>query len=458
MLNAWNDIPMSGRITRLLILVIPLILILLPMVTVHSSPSYAKIHLPPVSDTYILKDCSRCKMFNRSELRVGYQAVGVKGGPFKVKASYRNNSNILIIFNLSKIPPGAEIKTARLWLYVMNPPEDQVTLYLHVLKEEYNETHVNWIQRNYTRMWRTKGGYADPNYLQKVRVDDSISEGDVVGFLVTDYVRKVHSGEIKDYGLLLRSDVTPLTYRDIRFGEVISYYVDFYSLEGSKRLMRSSYRPDLYVEFVKPTAILSASQSSLNLERGETATLSISEEGTFSGIVGLAYRVVEAPGPKVGPLDIRLSNYKKQRGFSVNVTVKVGEYAPPGKYVVEFYPDTGDYGPEVVEYGKAYLTITVSSEASSTMQTQTQSQTQATSQTLSSSPSETTPTSTASTPPPSTTTTPPTKSVTLTTNTTTKTKYTYTTEENESMSSLLLPLGVLAILLAILVPFLARRR
>ncbi len=398
-------------------------------------------------------------MFNRSELRVGYQAIGVRDPSFKIKASYKNNSNILIRFNLSKIPPGAEIKTARLWLYVMNPPEDQVTLYLHVLKEEYNETHVNWIQRNYTKMWRTKGGYADPNYLQKVRVDESISEGDTVGFLVTDYVRKVHSGEIEDYGLILRSDVTPLTYRDIRLGEVISYYVDFYSLEGSKRLMKSKYRPDLYVEFVKPTAILSVSQSSLDLERGETATIAISEEGTFSGAVGLAYRVVEAPGPKVGPLDIRVSDYEKQQGFSVNVTLKVGDHAPAGKYVVEFYPDTGDYGPDVVEYGNAYLTITVRERAPNTTQTRT------TPQSTSSPPTETTPTSAVSTPSPSATKTPTTstsprttsggtRSLTFTTHITTE----YATEGREPANPLLLPLGLLVALLVVIVLFLVRKK
>ncbi len=448
---------MRQTVTRFLI-PLTVALLLVPVIAVYSSPADAKIHLAPISDTYILKDCSWCKMFDQNELRVGYQAVGVVGGQYKVKAMYRNNSNILIKFNLSKVPPGAEIKTARLWFYVMNPPEDQVTLYLHVLKEEYNETYVNWVQRNYTRMWRTRGGYADPNYLQKVKVDESINEGDTVGFLVTDYVKKVHSGEIEDYGLILRSDVTPLTYRDIRIGEVISYYVDFYSLEGSKRLMKSKYRPDLYIEFVKPTAILSTSKNILHLKRGESATVSVSEEGTFSGTVGLAYRVVEAPGPKVGPLEIGLSNYEKKKGFTVDVTLKAGDYAPTGKYVVEFYPDTGDYGPEVVEYGKAYLTVVIEEEV--TIPTSTPQQTQlptTTSQIGTSS------TSATSIPQPSSSST-PTTSKTLTTSESERTTLTtsvfteYVTKGSEPASPLVITLGVLAASLGILAIYLLMRR
>ncbi len=397
-------------------------------------------------------------MFDQNELRVGYQAVGVIGGPYKIKAVYENNSNILIKFNLSEIPPGAEIKMARLWFYVMNPPDDQVTLYLHVLKEEYNETHVNWIQRNYTRMWRTRGGYADPNYLQKVRVDDSINEGDTVGFLITDYVRKVHLGEIEDYGLILRSEVTPLSYRDIRRGQVISYYVDFYSLEGSKRHMKSKYRPDLYVEFVKPTVILSASEGSLNLKRSESATISVSEEGTFSGMVGLAYRVIEAPGPKVGPLEVKLSNYRKQQGFPVDVTLKAEDYAPAGKYVVEFYPDTGDYGSDVVEYGKAYLTVIIEGEVptvpqetpstSPTTSSQAEPSTSSTSTPLSTTgpettiPSETTKSETGRT------------QATITSHTTTE----YVTKEEGPVSPLTLSLGVLVAVLGVLAIYLIVRR
>ena len=355
---------MSVRVTRPLIPLLLLLILPTIMVAVHPSPPEAKIHLPPISDTYILKDCSRCRMFDRDELRVGYQVVGTKGGPYKIKPSYRNKSHILIRFNLSEIPPGAEIKAARLWLYVMNPPEGTVTLYLHVLKEEYDETYVDWTRRNRTNMWRVRGGYVDPNYLQKVSVDESANEGDVVGFLVTDYIRKVHSGEISDYGLMLRSDVTPLTYKDIRFGEVISYYVDFYSLEGSRRLMKSRYRPDLYVEFVKPTAEITLSDAEISLERGQSRAVTVTESGTFTGSVGLSYRVIEAPGPKVGPLKVDVPEFERKLGFSTTLNITARKNAPPGKYVIEFYPDTGSYSSKVVEYKKAYLTVHIKGETS----------------------------------------------------------------------------------------------
>ncbi len=329
---------------------------------VMASPENGKLHLYPLSDTYILKDCSTCRMFDESELRVGYVVKRIRLDylpAVKYKIVFVNQSNILLKFNLSKIPPGAEIKIARLWLYVKNPPERRVSLYLYALKEEYNESWVSWTQRTMRSIWRTPGGYSEPNYIDKVQVSDKVSEGRSVGFLVTDYVKRVHSGEIEDFGVVIRPDVKKVSESEFRSSSVLGFHVDFFSLEGSKREFKSRYAPDLYVEFVKPTAIMSLSSTSAVLEKGGVLSLTASESGTFGGTVELAYRVVEAPGLKVGPLSIEIGQYDKKPGFSTNVKISAKENALPGKYVIEFYPVTPGYDSDAVEYGKVNLTVEV---------------------------------------------------------------------------------------------------
>ncbi len=347
-------------------------------------------------------------MFNESELRVGYVAKRVRLDylpAVKYKIVFVNHSNILLKFNLSEIPPGAEIKIARLWLYVMKPPEKQITLYLYVLKEEYNESWVSWTQRTMKSFWRTTGGYSEPGYIDKVQVSDKISEGRSVGFLVTDYVKRAHSGEIEDFGVVIRPDVKKVSESEFRSSSVLRFYVDFFSLEGSKREFKSRYAPDLYVEFVKPTAIISFSSTSAVLEKGEVLSLTASESGTFGGTVELAYRVVEAPGLKVGPLSIEIGQYDKKPGFSTDVKISAKENALPGKYVIEFYPVTPGYDSDVVEYGKVNLTVEVKGgEKFTPTATETVTESTATEVT----------TTTSGPPIPTTTTQPPTSALSLT--------------------------------------------
>ncbi|GEM_PF-2084077 len=345
-----------------------------------SSPEDAKLYLKPTSDTYISKECRDCKMFNESELRVGMEAIKERN-PFVIshveyRVILRGPYSSLIKFNLSEIPPGAEIKLARLWLYVKEPPEGGLKLLLYVLREKFNDTETTWIYRTSRARWKTSGGYAEPDYLTKIRVDETLSEGRSVGFLVTDYVKRVLSGQIEDYGLIIRPDVGKVEVSDFGSSSHMNLYVDFYSSEGAVREHKSKYVPTLYVEFVKPTAILNISKDRVTLERGESTEVTLMESGTFLGSVGLGYRIVEAPSLKVGPLKITISNYTKEPGFSANVKVEASKYAPPGKYVIEFYPDTFGYGSDVVEWGKVNLTVTVSGETGTEVTSTTESQTE----------------------------------------------------------------------------------
>ncbi len=356
---------MSGASRTILsALMVALIILLTPFyVLASSSPSKAKIYLKPVSDTYIQKTCSDCKMFNESELRVGMEALKVMDTSVFDRVAYkvvmRGPYSSILKFNLSEIPPGAEIKQARLWLYVKNPPEGTLSLLLYVLKQEFNETETTWIYRTSKAMWKTPGGYSEPEYVVKTRVTDSLSEGDSVGFLVTDYVKRVLSGEIKDYGVVIRPKTGKVSLSDFGSSDELRLYVDFYSKEGARRAQKTRYSPILYVEFIKPTATISLSKDELTLRRGERASLTASESGSFRGRVTLKYRVLEAPGLRVGPLKLNISSYNEEPGFSADIEILATAHAPPGTYVIEFYPNAPGYGPEVVDYGRANLKVVV---------------------------------------------------------------------------------------------------
>ncbi len=226
------------------------LLLIMPIATASSLPEDGKLHLAPVSDTYILKDCSTCKMFNENELRVGYVAKRVRMNylaAVKYKITITNSSNTLLKFNLSKIPPGAEIKIARLWLYIKKLLKKSLTLYLYVLKEGYNESLVTWKYRTKDNLWKVPGGFGEPDYTDRITVSERASIGSSVGFLVTKYVSRVLNGEIEDYGLLILPNIEKLSLRDFPGGSnSLNMYVDFFSYEGSRRELRTQYRPDLY--------------------------------------------------------------------------------------------------------------------------------------------------------------------------------------------------------------------
>ncbi len=371
---------MSPR--RLIVAVQIFIILIIPIGLASASPGDAKMYLKPISDTYIHKECTNCKPFNESELRVGIEAYKVVDPHIISHVAYKvvlgGPYSSLLKFNLSEIPPGAKIKQARLWLYVKNPPDKGLELLLYVLRQEFNDSETTWLHRTSKALWKTPGGYAEPEYEVKVRVDESLQEGSSVGFLITNYVKRVLEGEIEDYGIIIRPYVGKVSVSDFGSSSTMKLYVDFYSKEGAERELKSKYAPTLYVEFVKPTAVISISNQEISLERGESQTVTVTESGSFAGPVGLSYRVVEAPGVKVGPLKIEISDFDRKPGFSTNVKVTAWEYATPGKYVIEFYPDTGSYSSKVVEYGKAYLTVYVKGETSTPTTSETATETQQT--------------------------------------------------------------------------------
>ncbi len=375
------------------------LLLVIPLVPAYGEPDSAKMYLKPVGDTYIYKGCTDCKLFNQSELRVGMDALKVVDPTVLSHLAYkvvlRGPYSALLKFNMSEIPPGAQIKQAKLWLYVMNPPDRSLDLLLYVLRQEFNDSETTWLHRTDKALWKTPGGYAEPDYEVKIRVDESLSEGRSVGFLVTDYVKRVLEGDIEDHGVIIRPRVGKVSPSDFGSSSSMKLYIDFYSKEGAGRAHMSKYTPTLYVEFVKPTAEITLSDSEISLERGQSASITVTESGTFAGSVGLSYRVIEAPGLKVGPLKIEVPDFEREPGFSTAVNITAWKYAPPGKYVIEFYPDTDGYSSKVVEYKRAYLTVYVKGETSTPSATnetgtQTQTQTQQTTASTTSSVVETT--------------------------------------------------------------------
>ncbi len=371
------------------------LLLVIPLLPVYGEPSDAKMYLKPVGDTYIYKGCTDCKLFNQSELRVGMEALKVIDPHVVSHVAYKvvlkGPYSTLLKFNLSEIPPGAQIKLAKLWLYVMNPPDESLSLLLYVLRQEFNDSETTWLHRTAKALWKTPGGYAEPDYEVKVRVDESLSEGRSVGFLVTNYVKRVLEGDLEDHGIIIRPRVGKVSTSDFGSSSSMRLYIDFYSREGAERAHMSKYMPTLYVEFVKPTAEITLSESEISLERGQSKSITATESGTFTGSVGLSYRVVEAPGLKVGPLKIEMPDFEKKPGFSVTLNITAWKYAPPGKYVIEFYPDTDGYSSNVVEYKKAYLTVHVKGETTtSSVMNETETETQQTTTSTTSSVVETT--------------------------------------------------------------------
>ncbi len=356
--------------TRIILAFLSLVIVLFLLTTsiaiISALPEDGKLHLAPVSDTYIVKDCSTCRMFDNSELGIGYivKKVRLNYLPAVIyKVIVTNRSNILLKFNLSKIPPGAKIKVARLWLYIKKPPAKSIKAYLYVLKEGYDENWVTWTQRTKDKRWKTPGGFGEPNYIDRVTIDDRATVGSSVGFLVTNYVSRVLNKTIEDCGLLILPKMEKLSSSDLSRGAAkVDLYVEFFSYEGAKREMRTRYAPDLYIEFEKPTAILDLSSKELILERGSSSSLMVSESGTYEGTVKLGFKVVKAPGLKVGPLKVDISKFSEEPGFSTRVTISAKENAKPGKYVIEFYPITPGYTSDVIQYGKVNLTVIVKGE------------------------------------------------------------------------------------------------
>ncbi len=105
--------------------------------------------------------------------------------------------------------------------------------------------------------------------------------------------------------------------------------------------------------------MLSLSTQKLVLDKGASASLTISESGAYSSTVKLGYRVVKAPGLKVGPLQVNIQKFAEKPGFSTSVDISAKENAMPGEYAIEFYPITPGYGSDVVYYGKKNLTVIV---------------------------------------------------------------------------------------------------
>ncbi len=328
----------------------------IPLANITSSPTKGELKISPDSDLYLLSDCSSCRrLYLEKELKLGVEVVRTGSYKSYYRCEVANRSTILLKFNLSKIPPGGEIHRAELHLFVMDPPPEDVGVFVYALQECYDEKYVSWTRRTIDKNWRVKGGTNEPDYLDKGTVSKTVLRGKSVSYIVTDYVTRVYEGQMQDCGLVLRPSVdTDKIIRQCPKKGGGNYYVDFFSKEGALAEGAPMYAPYLYVEFTKPTAILSLSTSEITLEAGSSFTIQVSESGTYPGTVELRYKIIGG-----GSFDIKIGSYSKKPGFSVDVSVTAKGNTPPGTYTIEFYPVTPGYDATTIEYGKANLTVVV---------------------------------------------------------------------------------------------------
>ncbi len=449
------------KIHRILIglLICLLGLSMIPFNLTTSSPAKGELKIPPDSDLYVASDCSRCRrLYLEEELRLGVEVVRIRRTDIVSHLAYRceviNRTTTLLKFNLSKIPPGGEIHRAELHLFVMDPPPEDVGVFVYALQECYDENYVSWTRRTVDKNWRVKGGTNEPDYLDKGTISKTVVKGKSVSYIVTDYVVRVYDGQIQDCGLVLRPSVdTDKILRECPKRGGGNYYVDFFSKEGAVAEGVPRYAPYLYVEFTKPTAILSLSTDKLTLEAGSSFAIQVSESGTYPGPVELRYKIFGG-----GSFDIKIGSYSKKPGFSVNVNITAKANTPPGTYTIEFYPVTPGYDASTIEYGKANLTVVVKGKPVTFTPTETET-TETTSQTTQPG------TTTLTTPPvtiPTTTSQPQTTSQPSTTSTVTITQQPSTTSEAPKGGGVDLTIiamaGIIGILLLAIIVVLIRRR
>lgn len=123
----------------------------------------------------------------------------------KVSAVTGKSTQSLLRFNLSSIPAGYSITSAKLELYVNNAAVDSTTVSIHRVTKDWGEANANWTEANPGNAWTSSGGDFDSTIITSGVTSASIgwSSWDITS-LVSNWVNNVSP----NYGLMLRTTET----------------------------------------------------------------------------------------------------------------------------------------------------------------------------------------------------------------------------------------------------------
>ncbi len=209
-----------------------------------------EIKLPPVADTFVsslnhdrsfwgLKD-ERTRNFGGGDKMSVIRAAAIRGsGPQDWRGA-------LIRFDLSAIPPGAEITDAQLFLYHANPWGDPISI--HRLNRPWTEMGATWVApcQGCEPWWQ---GWESGNYRKEATDTKPANHRAWIAWAVTADVRSFLTGT-PNYGWFLNSALS---------SDKDPWPMDFYSKEcryaDFRPYLRISYRlapPPLSVKITSP--------------------------------------------------------------------------------------------------------------------------------------------------------------------------------------------------------------
>ncbi len=337
-----------------------------------AQPEEFSLQIKTISDSYVAQDNPNWKAGKENFLIIGYSEYfsqhdchfAPSGGYYQKKVvckqEYRVGSkrNILVHFDLSPIPPGSEVVEAILQLHA-HTPLDTLPVKVFGLTECFKEDEVTWLNKNSSNMWVEAGGTHEKTKLDSGDLGKFKNGPEFYRFNVTDYYRRVVTGDAENCGILITPDpgiypgprektvdicdlqsgecqrILRDGFKEYLLNERTEYYAKFYSKEQALKENVSKYIPTLLIKFRGPTIELVGRPSSVEVHPGEETTLNLTLNGSYPGNLSLQFEVPEG-------ITVVL-NRSVSMGSTVEAILRVGEEVPPGEYSFKVVPVVEGY-------------------------------------------------------------------------------------------------------------------
>jgi hypothetical protein len=141
-------------------------------------------------DTYIQENSNNTNYGSNTKMLVGKDGLG-------------RNHKSLIEFNISSIPAGNTVVSAKLQINVLYSSSDNnITISLYRLTSPWNESEATWSNRTISELWNTTGG----SYAEEVDSLQFSNESRFYNFTITNLVRNWVNGSYTNYGIILVSN------------------------------------------------------------------------------------------------------------------------------------------------------------------------------------------------------------------------------------------------------------
>ena len=319
-----------------------LLLILLALLPIPAFPSEGQVavggfvaSIETSGDTYIDSQYPTSSFGNSRELTVALVV------PDQAHVFFKDT---LINFDIyGKVPPGAEVTSAKLILTVKSPTARSLGVEVRPLTKPFTESSATWNSHNH------KFG----DLITRVFVSSSQGQGSKVEFDVTNYIKDLVREGKTFFGFYLT-------------GYEPSDEVRFFSSEGAPD--RSS-KPILSVSFRNPTIELVPTTSTLPLKQGQSSRVPVTVTGTFKGTAQISHEWVGN-----APQGVFVS-FSPQRGsvaFNTIMEVKTDISCSTGNFKLKIVARNaeGDY----LVSGEYVIDLRISSAGTQTTTTETTSQ------------------------------------------------------------------------------------